>query len=66
MEDAFARPVADVLKHFGVTAEGGLTDARVAEQLAKYGKNGALGPPLLRAQRVNSPRVTVKVLTLVG
>lgn len=39
MEDAFARPVDEVLAHFGVAGTSGLNDAQVAELRKKHGRN---------------------------
>jgi H+-transporting ATPase len=38
-DDYAKRPIEDTLRSFGVDAEAGLTDAAVAEALAKYGYN---------------------------
>lgn len=41
MENAFARPVANVLARFGVDEHNGLTDKQVEELRRKHGRNGA-------------------------
>lgn len=40
MENAFARPVDQVLSTLGVQASAGLTDAQVKKLTEKHGKNG--------------------------
>jgi hypothetical protein len=40
MENAFARPVDQVLSTLGVQTSAGLTDAQVKKATEKYGKNG--------------------------
>lgn len=40
MENAFARPVDQVLSTLGVQASAGLSDAQVKKLTEKYGKNG--------------------------
>jgi len=40
MENAFAKPVDDVLAELGVNPATGLTDEQVSRQRAKHGKNG--------------------------
>lgn len=42
MEGAFAKPIPDVLAHFGVEAKSGLSDAQVVKLREKHGKNGVL------------------------
>ncbi|KHN94144.1 ATPase, P-type, calcium-transporting [Metarhizium album ARSEF 1941] len=39
MENAFARPIATVLSHFGVDEHDGLSNKRVEELRIKYGRN---------------------------
>jgi hypothetical protein len=46
MDDAYVRTGSDALKHFAVTEESGLSDARVKEQTAKFGRNGKYRLPL--------------------
>jgi magnesium-transporting ATPase (P-type) len=40
MENAFARSTAEILKHFAVTEQKGLSEAQVQQSTEKYGKNG--------------------------
>lgn len=40
MEAVFLLATEDVLKHFQVTEERGLSDTQVEKALAKYGPNG--------------------------
>ena len=40
MENAYAVPVSDVLKHFHTNEELGLSDEQVAEAQEKHGPNG--------------------------
>ena len=40
----FAQPAEAVLAEFGVDPATGLSEAKVAEQRAKYGKNGTTTP----------------------
>lgn len=40
MEAAHLLPAADVLRHFSVTAEGGLSPAQVTSARERYGPNG--------------------------
>jgi Ca2+ transporting ATPase len=40
MEGAFAKPIEQVLAHFGVDAARGLSDEQVRALRAKHGKNG--------------------------
>jgi Ca2+ transporting ATPase len=44
MEDAFAKPIDEVLGALGVHPTTGLTDEQVSRQQAKYGKNGKQSP----------------------
>lgn len=46
MENAFAKEVNEVLAHFDVDGETGLSDEQVKRQSAKYGPNGK--PELIR------------------
>ncbi|RYP24718.1 hypothetical protein DL765_000264 [Monosporascus sp. GIB2] len=39
MENAFAKPIPDVLGHFGVDPKSGLTDKQVAKLREKHGRN---------------------------
>ncbi|KAG5944184.1 hypothetical protein E4U53_006924 [Claviceps sorghi] len=39
MENAFARPIATVLSHFGVDEQNGLSNKKVEELRTKYGRN---------------------------
>ena len=43
MESAYAKQPSEVLAHFGVTMEKGLTAQAVEEQRAKFGRNGTSG-----------------------
>lgn len=40
MEDAHTRTVEEVLEHFKVDEESGITDEQVKKGLEKYGPNG--------------------------
>jgi len=40
MDGAFARSTNDVLQHFQVSPERGLTEAQVKASLEKHGRNG--------------------------
>lgn len=40
MENAFARSTGEILKHFAVSEQTGLSEAQVKENTEKYGKNG--------------------------
>lgn len=40
MESAYVRSTQEVLGHFQVTEDRGLSDDEVKQQLEKYGKNG--------------------------
>jgi hypothetical protein len=40
MENAFAKPIDEVLRNLGVNALVGLNDEQVSQSRAKHGKNG--------------------------
>jgi len=40
MDDAFAKPIEEVLGTLGVSPTAGLTDEQVLRSRAKHGKNG--------------------------
>lgn len=40
MDDAYIRSSKEVLEHFNVSEEAGLSDSAVQYSLQKYGKNG--------------------------
>lgn len=40
MESAYVKSAQDVLRHFDVDEQSGLSDSRVQQQLSKFGKNG--------------------------
>jgi len=42
MDNAFVRSAQDVLKEFGVTEHGGLSEAQVVASRQKHGRNGRL------------------------
>ena len=44
MENAFVRTPADVLAHFGVAEQAGLSESQVQQSRQKYGPNGNLAP----------------------
>lgn len=46
MEDAFTKEPAEVVAHFGVNSESGLTPEQFKKQLDKYGFNGENLPRL--------------------
>lgn len=64
MEEAHLLPVADVLRRFSVTAEGGLSPEQVTDARERYGPNGErrslprggerLSPSRLSAERWGS------------
>lgn len=45
MEAAHLLPAADVLRHFSVTAEGGLSPEQVTSARERYGPNGERAGP---------------------
>jgi Ca2+ transporting ATPase len=40
MDDAYVRSTEEVLKHFQVTEQGGLSESAVETSRQKHGKNG--------------------------
>jgi Ca2+ transporting ATPase len=40
MEDAFSRPIGQVLANFNVDPKAGLSDKQITEQRRKHGRNG--------------------------
>lgn len=58
MEAAHLLPAADVLRHFSVTAEGGLSPAQVTSARERYGPNGESAG---RAGTAGSARAAVSV-----
>ena len=42
MDNAFVRSAQDVLQHFGVTEQAGLSDNKVEASRQKYGRNGMI------------------------
>jgi P-type Ca2+ transporter type 2A len=47
MEDAHAKTVEEVLKHFSTNPELGLTPEQIKQYQAKYGPNGKLKSKIL-------------------
>lgn len=56
MEEAHLLSVADVLRRFSVTAEGGLSQEQVADARERYGPNGELGSPPCGGERLSPSR----------
>jgi Ca2+ transporting ATPase len=49
MDNAYTRTPAEVLQHFQVTEQKGLSESQVNDLRTKHGKNGESGPSVLKS-----------------